>query len=173
MRAEKERARLEREASWRAEQTALLSEFKAAGWSVESVWDLVGTSTPYPELIPILLRHLSLPYSDRTKEGIARSLAVPDSKNGWSQLVAEYCKADVGPDTKDGLAAALAAVSSDDVIGELADLAKDTSNGSSHVLLLGGLKKSKSPVAKSTIAELSNDPQLMKEIASWGDVKNK
>ena len=32
---------------------------------------------PYPEAIPIFLRHLALPYNDDNKESVLRNLAVP------------------------------------------------------------------------------------------------
>jgi hypothetical protein len=68
---------------------------------------------------------------------------------------------------KAGLAAALAATATDDVIDDLIALAKDRSLGSSRLLLLKALRKSKSEVAKRTIEELASDPDLKKEIASW------
>ena len=47
-----------------------------AGFHVESVWDFVNTADKYPAAIPILLRHVNLPYSKRIKEGIIRALTV-------------------------------------------------------------------------------------------------
>jgi hypothetical protein len=71
-----EAARMRRERGFRREQEDLLADLKSAGFQVESVWDFVNTAEKYPNAIPILLRHLTLPYSKRTKEGIVRALTV-------------------------------------------------------------------------------------------------
>jgi hypothetical protein len=67
---------------------------------------------------------------------------------------------------KDGLAVALAGASDDSVIQELIDLAKDKDNGSSRVLLLLGIKRSRRVEARRATIELADDPQLAKEIKS-------
>jgi hypothetical protein len=71
-----EAARMRREQELQKEEQILLADLKSAGFQVESVWDFVNTGDQYPAAIPILLRHLMLPYSKRTKEGIARALTV-------------------------------------------------------------------------------------------------
>jgi hypothetical protein len=171
---ERIRRREEWSARLRVEEEPILIDLRAVGWDVNSVWDLVNTSIPYPEAIPILLKHLTQPYSDRIKEGIARALAVPDAKDAWPLLVAEYLKAPMGEengirlDAKSGLAVALSVTATDEVIEQLISLAKDTSNGDSRLLLLRALRKSRMVVAKSALEELAGDPALKKEIASWG-----
>jgi hypothetical protein len=170
---ERERERNERSARLRVEEEPILVELRELGWKANSVWDLVNTSASYRESIPVLVRHLLLSYSDRTREGIARALAVPDAREAWPTLVAEYRKAPMGEENgirlgaKDGLAVALAATATDNVIDELITLAKDRSHGSSRLLLLRALRKSKSPQAKRAIEELASDTDLAKEIASW------
>lgn len=59
------------------EEKSLIADLRVAGVIVETVWDLVNTSVSYRGAIPALTRHLSLPYSLRIKEGIARALTVP------------------------------------------------------------------------------------------------
>jgi hypothetical protein len=118
----------------------LIQELRQAGFAVESAWDLVNTSAPYPEALPILLAHLQRPYPDRVREGIARALAVLDAKFGWEVLTALYRREPAGTGTKDGLAVALAAASYDDVIGDVIELARDERHGASRLLLLSGLK---------------------------------
>lgn len=175
-----EREWAERSARLRAEEEPILADLRGAGWDVESVWDLVNTSIGYPEAIPILLKHLLLPYSDRTREGVARALAIPEAKYAWQTLVAEYRKAPMGigiiapSDTKefslgakDGLACALSATVTRETVEELVRLAKDRSHGSSRLLLLRALRRSESPAAKQALTELASDPDLAKEIASW------
>lgn len=168
MRAEQDAELAARGARLKVEEAPLLKDLDTAGWRVNSVWDLVNISKPYPTAIPILLSHLKKPYSDRIREGIARALAVPDATGAWSTLRAEYEASPEGSGVKSGLAAALSATSTDNVIGELAMIARNPSNGSSRLLLLNGLRKSRSPVAREALADLKDDPVLAKEIASWG-----
>jgi hypothetical protein len=181
---QKELERLERSARIHIEQEPILSELRAIGWNVASVWDLVNTSTPYPEAIPVLLKHLPLPYSDVVREGVARSLAVPEPEvqKAWPLLVDEYRKATEGwglkakgdarkymLGAKDALACVLAAAVNDETLPELIALAKDPTNGASRLLLLPALKKRrKKDSVKRLLDELMNDPILREEIMSWG-----
>jgi hypothetical protein len=155
-------AELERmEEESRRAQAPVADELRAAGVEVDSAWDLVNTSTPYPAALPILLEHLERPYPDRVREGIARALAVGrDAKFAWRRLVALYRDEPVGTDAKDGLAVALAAVSDDDVVDELVGLARDAVHGESRILLLRGLKRSRAPQARAALEEFSGDPVL-------------
>jgi len=171
---ERERALAERVARLRAEQAPIVAELLKAGVQLHDLWDLIQRSAPYPTAIPILLKHLRLPYSDATRETLARSLAVPDARFAWHTLVAEYIKAPmVRLGAKSGLAVALAATATDSVMDELIALAKDRSHGSSRLLLLRALRKSKTAAAKQAIEELASDPDLEKEIASWRPRKGK
>lgn len=171
--AEKTARRSANVARLKVEETPLLKDLEVAGWKVDSVWDLVITSKPYPTAIPVLLAHLKRPYSDRIREGIARALAVPDATGAWSTLRTEYEASPEGSGVKSGLAAALAATSTDNVIGELAMIVRNPSNGSSRLLLLNGLRKSHSSVASEALADLKDDPVLAKEIASWRSARLK
>ncbi|MFD2426503.1 hypothetical protein ACFSUI_23540 [Ralstonia solanacearum] len=181
---EQEQARSERVARIHAEEAPLLADLHAIGLSINFVSDLVNTTERYEEAIPVLLRHLLMPYSDVTRETIARSLAVPEPEvqKAWPLLIEEYRKAPMGwgikapGDTKeyrlgakDGLACALSAAVTDETLPELIALAKDRTQGESRVLLLSALKKrrNKNPLAKQAIEELASDPDLEKEIASW------
>jgi hypothetical protein len=71
-----EAERMRREQALRKEQENLLADLKSAGIQVHSVWDFVNTADKYPAAIPTLLRHLTLPYSKRTKDGVVRALTV-------------------------------------------------------------------------------------------------
>ena len=151
------------------EAAPLLKDLEAAGFRVASVWDLVNTSNPYPAAIPILLAHLPRPYADRTRDGIARALAVPAAAHAWPTLLAQYRAAKNDSEVKSGLAAALAATATNNNIEELIGVVRDSSNGSSRVLLLSRLRNSSSKAATRALAELRNDPDLRKEIASWSN----
>jgi hypothetical protein len=179
---ERERDRIRSAKANQAETAQLLSELQAASIGIEDVGELVTRAEPYPEAIPVLLRHLVLPYSDDIKSTIARSLAVPEPlvRSAWPILVSEYKNAKMGRglkspgDTeefelgaKDALACTLAAAVTDETLEEFIEIAKDRSHGDSRLLLLSALRQSKNPLAKLAIEELASDPQLRIEIASW------
>jgi hypothetical protein len=164
------------------EQEPILADLQRAGCPVTSIWDLVNSSDSDPKTISVLLEHLVLPYSDRTREGLARALAVPEPevRAAWTLLVNEYCRAPMGKgikfpgDTeefrlgfKEGLACTLSAIVTDETMPDYIELLRDKSHGEYRVLLLTALRKSKNPLAKQAIEELANDPDLEKEIASW------
>ncbi|WP_271499911.1 hypothetical protein [Bradyrhizobium sp. CCBAU 11357] len=163
-----------RVARHREEQAPIVRDLQAAGIGVNLLSDLLTRSVPYPRAIPVLLKHLGLSYSDPTLETLARILAVPDARHAWPVLVKEYRKAPSSYENgtrrrgaKDGLAVALAATVTSATMDELIALARDRSHGASRLLLLRALRKSRSVAAKQAIEELSSDPDLEKEIASW------
>jgi len=156
--------RQKRVAVWRRAEVPLIEALRFVGWEVGSAWDLVNTSEPYPEALPVLLEHLQRPYPDRVREGIARSLAVRDAKFAWDVLKKLY-QEEVGPDTKHGLAVALAATADRAVLDEVIALVRDREHGSSRGLLLKVLSRSRDPRALQTLKELAEDPELYKEIA--------
>lgn len=150
--------------AWRQAEAPLVEELRAAGVEVDSAWDLVNTSTPYPNALPILLEHLGRPYPDRVREGIARALAVGrDARFGWARLLELYREEPAGADAKSGLAAALAAIVDDDVVDEVIELARDDAHGESRILLLRALKRSRSPQARLALEEFVSDPVLGQE----------
>lgn len=168
------------------EAVPLIEELKAAGVDVHSVWDLVNTAESYPNAIPVLLKHLQLPYADRTREGIARALAVrdPQVRDAWPLLVTEYRKAKSGQGfkapgdvkmyelgAKDGLACALSAAVTKKRLEEFLELLRDRNNGPSRLLLLSALRRSKDPVVLSVLDHLADDPDLANEIRSWRRLK--
>lgn len=155
---EREKARIESEL--RQAEAPLVRALRDAGFDVEWSWDLVNTSAPYAEALPILLEHLGRPYPDKVREGIARALAVRDAKFAWGRLVELYRREPVGTDAKDGLAVALAAASDDDVVGDVISLARDSTHGPSRLLLLRGLRRSRAPQARTALEEFADDPEI-------------
>lgn len=158
-----EEERQKREADWRRAETPLVEELRAAGYAVESAWDLVNTTASYPTALPILLAHLPRPYPGPVREGIARALAVPEAKLGWEVLLRLY-REEYETRPKDGLAVAIAAASADEVIGDVIALVRDTRQGPSRLLLLNALARSTDPRALATLMEMGADPDLEKEI---------
>lgn len=162
-RAKEEEERQQRAAEWRRAEAPLVEDLRAAGYAVESAWDLVNTPGSYPKAVPLLLAHLPRPYPGPVREGIARALAVPEAKVGWSVLTRLY-RDEQDKRAKDGLAVAIAAASDEDVIGDVITLVRDTRHGPSRLLLLGALERSVDPRAKATLTNLRTDPELQKEV---------
>jgi len=77
----------------RKEQAQLLAELSDVGIRAESVWDLVNTADKYPAAIPVLLRHVVLPYNKRIKEGIIRALTVNYAgPEVFRELIRQFCE---------------------------------------------------------------------------------
>ncbi|MEQ1967455.1 hypothetical protein ABLA30_10580 [Xenorhabdus nematophila] len=166
------------------EQKFLIEDLHSVGVHVEFVWDLLqpGAIALQPQAIPVLLRHVQLPYSDLTTEGIARALGVKEAQDAWPVLVDVYKKTQEGwgirepGDTKelrlgakDGLAVALSDIVTPQTLGELISLARDPTNGNSRILLLGALQKrrNKNAQVQAALAELIHDPVLTTQISIW------
>jgi len=162
-RASEEEERLKREAEYRRAEAPLVDELQAAGYQVQSAWDLVNTPGSYPPAVPILLAHLPRPYPAAVREGIARALAVREASCGWDVLTRLY-RNEHEVRVKDGLAVAIAAASNDELITDVIALARDTSQGPSRLLLLGALERSADPRARAALMDLGTDPDLTKEI---------
>ncbi len=147
----------------RAEEP-LVQALAEVGLEVRSVWDLVNKKKwHYPEAVPVLLDHLQRPYPDAIRDGIARALAVPEARSEWDVLTRQY-REEHGLRAKDGLAVAIAAAATDDVIEDVIELARDRGHGTSRLLLLRALDKSKDTRSYQALMELGADPDLHKEI---------
>jgi hypothetical protein len=97
------------------------------------------------------------------REGIARSLAVPEARFAWEELVRLY-SVEQEPRVKDGLAVALAAIADDQLIDAVIELARERRQGPSRLLLLSALDRSSEPRARAALMELGTDAELKKEI---------
>lgn len=161
-RREQEVERERQAAEWRDAERPLVDDLHATGLNVDSVWDLVNTSAPYPSAVPVLLEHLQRPYPSRVREGIARALAVPEAKIGWKLLVdmfiRERDRSAHGP--KWALACALGAAADDAVFSDVVTLLKDKRHGENRVPLLGALARSRQPEARSALLQLRDDVDL-------------
>ena len=161
--ARREEARIVRETALLSAQEPLLDELRAVGVVVESVWDLVNTSMPYPGALSVLLDHFQRPYPASVREGIARALAVPAARFARNELVKLY-QHESDPIVKEGLAVAVAATTADEDLEDLIALVRDDTCGQSRLLLLSALERSSDPRALSTLVALRSNPVFAKEI---------
>jgi hypothetical protein len=164
---ERRRQEVQRKAvEWARAEAPLVQELRAAGAQVLSVWDLVNTKDRYPQLIPILFEHLDQPYPDRVREGIARALAVPESRLRWDELVSRYL-ADSDTTTKGMkwlLHLSIAAAADVTVLDTLIRLACDRRHGRNRALFVDALARIGDPRAQATLAALAGDPDLADDV---------
>ncbi len=162
--AEKKEVLEQKASAWREAARPIVADLAAAGVEVDSPWDLVNTSTPYPAALPVLMNHLKLGgYPDRVLEGLARALAVKPAAPYWSELAELYRKAP-GPDEREGLAVALAACVTSEHIGELADLVSDIAIGPTRIHLIRPLARMEGSIGRDVLSQLRDDPEIGPEV---------
>jgi hypothetical protein len=131
-----ERVRVLREA-----ERPIVADLIRAGVSVDSVWDLVNTSDPYPIALPILLEHLERGgYPERVMESLGRALAVKPSVAWWDRLRALYLAAR-SPGEEDGIAVALAACATKDQLDDLVSFLSVEERGESRIYFVRPIKR--------------------------------
>lgn len=159
----RERARIED--SLAKAEYPLIKALHGAGQTVGSVWELVNSREAYAAAIPVLLEHLRGAYPDRIREGIARALAVPDSRPFLHSIVAMY-RSESSPEVKDGLAAAVAGATTKGDIELLLGLLRDKSLGPSRVLLLPSLLRWADGSVDEYLGEFVRDLDLAAEVVA-------
>ena len=134
----------------------------------DGVWDLVNTSERYDEVLPILFEHLTKDYPPEILEGIARAMAVPEALPYRPTFIRLFRREpQMSKELRYALGLAIANTTVPDNLAETIALAKDRSLGDSRLALLFAFKRSRKPEIRQVIEELSSDPDLAKEIASW------
>lgn len=167
-RDEEERVRKEARATRRQAEAPLVDDLHAIGVNVDTAWDLVNTSHPYPAALPVLVEHLGRPYPDRVRAGIARSLAVRDARFAWDRLRDLYLAEPVGTETDEALAVALGEACDDSVLEELVELAMDDRRGDNRLMLVSALLRSRTDLARETLRELAAHPVFAEELRAIG-----
>ena len=146
----------------RAEQP-IVAELRSVGVEVDSVWDLVNTSNPYPDALPVLLKHLQQGgYPDRVMEGIASALAVKPAVFAWETLRKLYLAAQ-GPGEEEGLAVALTASATGEHLDELIALLRENSRGDTRIHFLSAIKRVGGKRGRQVLESLESDPMFGKE----------
>jgi hypothetical protein len=154
---------------WRAAEQPIVADLRAAGVAVDSVWDLVKTSEPYPDALPVLMDHLERGgYPDRVMEGMARALAVKPAAPMWDRLRARYDRAS-GPDELGGLAAALSASATPAQLDGLVELAGDATRGEYRVLFVEPILRLGGERGRAVVQGMREDPVLGAEAAALLD----
>ncbi|MBA3021740.1 hypothetical protein [Propionicimonas sp.] len=141
----------------RAEQP-IVADLRAVGAEVDSVWDLVNTSEPYPAALPVLLNHLERGgYPERVMESLGRALAVRPSVAFWGRLKARWLQAR-GPGEEDGAAVALAACATKAQLDDLVDFLSVEDRGQSRIYFIRPILKVGGNRGRNVVGALRADP---------------
>lgn len=159
----RERWREKQAEKFAREEAPILREIAENGLIIDSIADLVNTREPYPEAIPVLLRHLKKgDYSPDIRDTLARSLTV----RGYPEILPAMIEAfrrDPDPrlnGPKWAMGNAIRILFDDKYVEEIAALARDQAHGEARSELAFALGKSKTKLAEETLQELRSDPQI-------------
>ena len=155
-------------------QKALVADLKEVGAPVtESVYDLVNTSEPYPQALPVLVKHLGAGgYPPVIMEGIGRALSVRDSVVFWDRLVERYrnsrCEGELT-----GMALALSACMDKAHIDDVIGLLTDESGGSDRIFFIEPLVRRGGERGRAVVEGLVDDPVVGKEATAYVERRRK
>jgi hypothetical protein len=161
------------------ESESLASELRMVGINISDPWDLVNwRGPPYPEAVPILVKHLQIPYSNRIREGIARSLAVKYAREAAWESILELYKCTPAPaEYKDqfkfGLAVALSAMAKPSDLDTITELYEQRTHGLSRAHFTHTLSRIKDQNVSSIFERNHNDLQLRPSIEQVYKLRNK
>jgi len=156
--AREERARMLAEA-----EAPIVRDLRAAGFRVDSVWDVVNSSEPYFEALPVLMDHLERGgYPDRVMESLGRALAVKPSVVYWDRLKARYLDPR-GSGEEEGAAIALAAAATKRQLLDLIGFVEDEQRGDVRIYFLRPIKRLGGEEGLQLLERLRDDPVLGRE----------
>lgn len=161
----------------RAAERPIVEDLRAAGVEVASVWDLVNTSVPYPDALPVLLAHFERGgYPERVMESLGSALAVKPSVAYWDRLAAAYRHPrDRGEE--EGAAIALAACATRAQYAELVSFLSLPARGDplrdTRIYFLRPIKRLGGEAGRDLLEGLIGDPVLGKEAAALLAVRSR
>jgi hypothetical protein len=146
----------------KAEQP-IVADLRQVGVTVTSVWDLVNTSDPYLDALPVLMAHLERGgYPDRVMESLGRALAVKPAVAWWNQLMTLYSKPR-NDGEEDGVAVALAACATKAQLVDLVSFLSWTERGQSRIYFLRPIKRLGGDEGRVLLEQLRDDEVFGKE----------
>lgn len=142
----------------------IVRDLRSVGVEVSSVWDLVNTSEPYPEALPVLLEHLKRGgYPDRVMESLGSALAVKPAAYAWETLRELYLSAAGGRGEEEGIAVALAASATSEHLEGLIALLKENSRSDTRIHFLRPIKRVGGQRGRQVLESLVEDPMFGRE----------
>lgn len=147
----------------RQAEQPIVADLHDAGVEVNSVWDLVNTSEPYPAALPVLVAHLERGgYPDRVMESLGRALAVKPAVAYWDRLKARYLSPR-NPGEEDGAAVALAASATEAQFDDLIGFLSLSERGESRIYFIRPILNVGSQQGREVVQSLRRDPVFGKE----------
>ena len=146
----------------RREQAPILADLRDVGVDVPDLWALINRREPYPRAISILLEHLRKPYSPRTREAIARTLAVPDSNASWNELARMFLSEPAAEpdDVRFALGAALWGAARKAQFPAIRELLQQSQLGTTRLPLLRAALEVGGAEGEQLVREFVRDEQL-------------
>lgn len=158
----REAERQERARRLREAEQPIVADLRSAGVAVDSVWDLVNTSKPYPAALPVLMEHLERGgYPERVMESLGRALAVKPSVAFWERLKARWLNAR-GRGEEDGTAVALAACATKKQLDDLIEFLSVEERGESRLFFLRSIVRVGGDRGYEVLEAVRDDPVLGK-----------
>lgn len=149
------------------EQKELVRDLAAAGVTVDWVGDLLNMAEPDPRIYPVLVDHLSKPYSPWLLDWIGRAFGRKTARPiVWDTLIDLIKRRVLEQPAVAGLMAAISDIAQPGDVATMIDLLGDTSIGSSRVFLVRNLMRSKRPEARAALVRYQADPDLTLEITA-------
>lgn len=159
----REEALSARAAELTAAEQPIVRDLRASGVAVDSVWDLVGAATPYPDALPVLMHHLEVGgYPDRVAESLGRALAVKPSIIFWSRLEKLYLSSRSRGE-REGAAIALAAVAGPEQTDNLIAFLRTPELAETRIYFVSPLLRIGGQTGRKFVESIAEDPVLGKE----------
>lgn len=157
-----------------ADDEAVVDGLRRVGMEVSTIYDLVNSTSPHPEAIPVLLELLPKVHDIRTKEGIIRALTTKEARGTRvaETLISEFC---VIEDSllKWTIGNALSVVADDTQYGKIVELVRDRRHGNARQMLVLALAKMKTSHPLDFIVELLDDDEVSGHaVMALGTLKN-
>ncbi len=140
-------------------EAALLHDLRAAGYSLESIWEWVNQPVEAPDAVPILTAHLERAEDEALVERIARALTNKRYRAAERPLVRTFARVQ-NESRRWAIANAIATVGFRDSESEILAYCADPRFGMSRELLVGELYRIRRPGVESLLISLLADPRL-------------
>lgn len=167
-----------------AEMQEFIAELRAVGVPCNEFLEISALNSEQSAVaVPVILRHLELPYYDQARTAIASLLVTrtPAVRQAWPALVKLWENSPDGKglkvegDTEEFrlmskmmLANALLKSFQNKHLGDILQLLLDEGNGPTRAVLLSLLKRRRGQAGvEETLAQLKRDPMLSMELSSW------
>jgi len=156
-----EQKRLKIIADLEVESSAIARDSSRFGYQIKVTWDLMRVKNLDPAMVSIMVKYLYEPnHSDKFREGIIRSLDVPESAPHFKEILDLFTK-EQNPHLRWTIALALSAAAKEQEDFDIIErLIFDKKIGDVRSGFLGAIKRMKGQQRERTLAFAREDPEL-------------